>query len=419
MKYILKMAFKNIGRNKRRTCLSAIAISIAVMIVLVMRGYIGGILDSLFDSLVKIETGHIKIQHPEYQAKEDMMPLEYKVDGFDGSGYKQVIQRIESIPSIRTIAPRIKFGVLLSYNGKTQSAMGMGISPKIEKTIIPFDKIMVKGEYLIDDENAKSIIIGEDLANKLGIKLDDKITIVARTANDSLKGITFKVTGIFKYGISSIDSKLFYIPIGTASKLLEMDNGVSELIVWIDKPENAEKVSQEIRSKIAENASSVNYSVIPWQEQESLLSVFRKAMPMYNSIYLGLLILASTVIINTTMMVIFERTREIGTMGALGMSGGRIVLLFTLEATIVSAIGSLIGVIVGGAIDLFLSMVGINFSALTGGSMAIPIDIVYPRFELSLLFGSFVFGVLVASIFAYFPARRAAKIEPAEALRAI
>jgi len=426
MKYILKMAFRNIGRNKRRTILSASAIFIAIMLVVVLRGYIGGLNDSMFDSLTKIETGHIKIENTKYYEKEDMMPLEYTVNGFKGEGYENMLPILKSVKGVKTIVPRIKFGVLLSFGGKSVSVMGIGVDPVEESTITFYDKIMVKGEYLKADNNAKSIIIGDGLANKLGIKLGGKLTIVSRTAFDSLKGMTFTVTGIFKYGISTLDEKLFYIPIGSAARLLEMGDGVSELIIMVDKPENAEKIADEIKGKLQkqekpylEDNSTMRYAVIPWQNQEGIFSLIKTGQKIYSYIYIGFLILASTVIINTTMMVIFERTKEIGTIGALGMTGGQIILLFTMEAAIVSAIGSFLGTIVGGGIDLLLSIVGININALSGGMDLMTTDIIYPRFDLLLLLGSFLFGLIVASAIAYIPARRAAKIEPVEALRSI
>ena len=407
--------------------LSAIAITVAVMMVVVMRGYIGGVKDSMLDSLSKIQTGHVKIVHPEYFDKEDMMPLEYMVDGFDEDGYKQLVPLLESIKDVKTVSPRIKFGVLLSFKGKNRSALGIGIDPKIEEDIPPFDKIIEEGQYFGDDENARSIIIGVGLANKLGMKLNDKITILARTAYDSLKGMTFTVTGIFRYGISSTDSELFYVPIGAAARLLEMGNGVSELILMVDKIEDSERVADEIRSKFQqqngaylEDNVTPRYAIIPWQEQGSFLTMFETATSMYDFIFIFFLVLASTVIINTTMMVIYERMREIGTIGALGMAGKQIVLLFAIEAIIISAIGSFLGIVVGGGFDLYLSTVGINLRALSGGSMDIPTtDIIYPRFGLSLLIGSFLFGVVVASLAAFIPSLRAARIQPVEALRSV
>jgi putative ABC transport system permease protein len=442
MKYILKMASRNIGRNKRRTILSSIAISIAVMIVLLMRGYIGGVVDAMFDSVTKIDAGHIKLEHSKYHDKEDMMPLEHKIDGFDGGGYKQLIPVLESVKGVKTIAPRIKFGVLLSFNGKSRSALGMGINPTTEGKIISFDKIMVEGKYLESNENAKTIIIGNALADRLGIKLGARLTILARTAYDSLRGMTFNVTGIFQYGISSLDDKLFYIPIGSAARLLEMGDGVSELVLMVDKPENAEKIADEIRDKLQQKAggklarwqdgkmaiattylkdsNTLRYTVVPWQKQGGYLGLIRSIQPVYNIIYIGLLVLASTVIINTTMMVIYERIREIGTIGALGMTSGQIVLLFTIEAAIVSAIGSFLGTVVGGGLDLLLSIVGVDINALSGGSANLmSTDIIYPRFDLLLLLWSFLFGVIIASAVAYIPARRAAKVEPVEALRSV
>ncbi len=424
MKYILRMAFRNIGRNKRRTILSAFAISVAVMVVLIMRGYVGGIMDSMFDSVIKITTGHIRIAHTKYLEKEDMMPLEYKIDGFDGGGYEQLIYSLESVQGVKVISPRIKFGVLLSYKGKSSSAMGLGIDPVSEKAIMSFDKVMIEGEYFGTDKDKRSIIIGSILADKLGIKTGDKITILARTAYDSLKGMTFDVVGIFRYGISALDDKMFYIPIGSAGKLLEMDNGVSEIIVMINKPENAEKTADKIKETFRnynlDNNNAIYYDVIPWQQQGGYLGFMKSAQTSYNIAYLCLLILASTVIINTTMMVIYERIREIGTISALGMRSSQIVLLFTMESAIVSAIGSFIGTIIGGSVDFLLSKTGIDFNALSGGSLNLIVtDIIYPRFNFSILFQSFIFGVIVASAVAYIPARRSAKIEPVEALRSI
>ncbi len=422
MKYILKMAFRNIGRNKRRTFLSAFAISTAVMVVLVMKGYIGGVIDSMFDSVTRISTGHIKIAHTKYLEKEDMMPLEYKIDDFE-----QLIPVLESVQEVKIISPRIKFGVLLSFNGKSISAMGIWIDRIRERAIMSFDKVMIDGKYFGNDKDERSIIIGSILADKLGIKIGDKLTILARSAYDSLKGMTFNVTGIFRYGISAIDDKMFYIPLEYAGKLLEMGNGVSKMIIMIDKPENAKKVADKIREKFRNykglyhgDNRAINYDIISWQQQGGYLGFMKTAQSTYSIIYLCLLILASTVIINTTMMVIYERIREIGTISALGMRSNQIVLLFTMESAIVSAIGSFIGTIIGGGIDLLLSIIGIDFNALSGGGLGLVItNIVYPRFNFSILFQSFMFGVIVASAIAYIPARRSAKIEPVEALRSI
>ena len=404
--------------------LSASAISIAIMVVVFMQGYIGGIVDSMFDSVMKIQTGHVKIMHSEYHEREDMMPLEYMVDGVDGGGYEQLVPILESVKGVKTVAPRIKFGVLLSYHGKTRSALGIGVDPEQEDKIAALSKTVIEGQYFANNESSLTMLIGGGLADKLGIKTGDKLTILARTAYDSLRGMTFTVAGVFRYGISSMDDKLFYIPIRAAARLLEMEDGVSEMVVMIDKPEDAEKVAGEIDGKIqqaiAPSTPADTYAVVPWQQQGGFLSMMQMGVNMYKFIYLALLILASTVIINTTMMVIYERTREIGTIGALGMTGGQIVLLFVIEAMIVSMIGSFMGIVAGGAIDFFFHTKGINIAALTGGSMDWPTtDIIYPRFGLFLLIGSFIFGVAVASAIAYFPARRAAKVEPVEALRSI
>ena len=198
--------------------LSASAISIAIMVVVFVQGYIGGITDSMFDSLVKTQTGHIKIMHSEYHEREDMMPLEYMVDGVDGGGYEQLVPILESVGDVKTIAPRIKFGVLLSYNGRSRSALGIGVDPEQEDKIAALSRNVIEGQYFANSENARTMLIGGGLADKLGIKTGDKLTILARTAYDSLRGMTFTVSGVFRYGITAMDDKLFYIPIAAASR---------------------------------------------------------------------------------------------------------------------------------------------------------------------------------------------------------
>ena len=229
-------------------------------------------------------------------------------------------------------------------------------------------------------------------------------------------------------GIAYLDKSMFYIPIDKCQELLDMDGMVTELVIMTEDKENANRLAGEIAtrldtSKIAGKEDEFvrgddKYEVIPWQSQSNLYSAISSSkisMAVMSGI---ILIVASLTILNTMLMSVFERTREIGMMMAMGMKGRRITTLLLLEALAIGVLGGIAGCIVGGGISILTEHTGLDFSSAME-NIEMPISgIIYPDFEFALILRAFAFGIAMAVVASLYPAYRASRMQPTEALRA-
>ncbi|MBN2439712.1 MAG: ABC transporter permease [Spirochaetales bacterium] len=307
-------------------------------------------------------------------------------------------------------------------SGKMILGMGMGIDFERDKDFINIkEKITqrdARGELPGTGENIREIILTSGLAKKLNATIGDRLTISTKTKYSGINGMTFTVKGIISLPVGMYNNNMFFLPLDTAQKLLKMDDSVSEILVLLKNIQNIDKTIPVIQNTIAE-AQISNIEVSPW----STIDIY----PMYLAIidfvgyYMGLFffLLGSTVIITTTMMVIYERMREIGTIAAMGMKGGQIVKLFFLESFIIGAIASFVGVIIGSGITIPLSIYGMDWTEAMGEINMVISGFLRPQWDLGRTFIVFVYSTAVASFASFIPSRRAAKIQPVEALRAL
>lgn len=250
------------------------------------------------------------------------------------------------------------------------------------------------------------------------ITVGDKLTLSTKTRYLNLNGMTFRVKGILHFPIPSINSRFFFLPIDTAQDLLKMssDNSVTEIIIRV---KNERKLRQTI---------TVVNAALQEAERDELIVQSWKSISFYYAythffdfavaICALFFFLAGTiVIVVTTIMVINERIREIGTLSAMGMTGGEIVRLFFMEALFISAFSAFIGVVIGMSIALPLGVTGIAFP-MEGVERHIS-SIIRPKVNPVMCVLVYIYSVGVASLTTFFPARRAAQIEPVNALRTL
>ncbi len=417
--YIYKMALRNIGRNKRRTILSLSAIALAVIFVCFMKSYIIGFTKNIKNNIFLFESGHIKILNKDFVKEEKLMPLDLNIWGYKES-YREVIDKIKDIKGIKYILPRTRFVSILPLEGKIKTIMGMALDAKLEEKINPIKEKIVKGRLFKRFAPGQyEMVVGRALANDLKVKVGDKITLMAKTAEEGLGHMTFKIVGIVSYGIGEVDKNYFFIPLSVAAKFLKMENEVGEIDIFLDNPDESVSIAEKMNNILEEQPDNP-YRAYSWEHQKDgqYYKLITMADRIYNVVYIVFLVLASLVIINTTMMVIYERLKEIGTISSLGMRPFAIVRLFFYEALIISIIGSFVGTIFGGILSYVVSKQGINVAKLTGGGTSFQVsNIIYTHFGIDLLIFSFLFGVIVTAICVFIPSLRAAKIEPVKALR--
>jgi len=411
---VFRIAFRNIFRNKRRSILTGLSIAVAVMIAVYLWSLIVGIMDDLFDNMIRLTCGHVRILNTDYVKRERMMPLEANIPD-----YLAVGKAVAANPNVTLTVGRIKFGVLLEHQDENKPVIGVGIVPENESQISHLDQKIIEGRMIKSGQEEMNI--GIILARELGLKLGDTLTVVTQTAYGSISAMNLKIVGIFSFGVQSIDKTTFYIPLDKAQPLLDLDNAVTEIFIYVKDKDKAPEVVKEIKASL-DQVYSGKYTTKAWQDQEAIFFWMTIARNAYGFLYFLVLFLASFTILNTMFMSVLERTKEIGMMKALGMKDRQVMGVILLEAMLIGAIASFIGAVWGSGVAYYLATKGIDFTATFEkmGTVNFPLSYVYRAvFSWGIIFFGFCMGVLFSVVAAIPPALRAAKMEPVEALREI
>lgn len=412
---MFKIALRNILRNKRRTVLTGLAITVAVMVVVYLWSYVMGIVDGIFENSIRFSSGHIRILNSDYVKREKMLTLESHI-----ADYAAVEKIAQANPEVTLSTGRIKFGVLLEHKGENKPVIGTGIDPAQEDKISHLSNKIVEGRKV--QVGAEEINIGAKLARELELKVGDTLTIVTQTAYGSIAAMNLKIVGIFGFGIPSIDGQVFYMPLDKAQELLDLEGSVTEIFLLIKNPNAAPKVAAEIKSSL-DQAFPDKFTARPWQEHGILLFYTNIVKYVYAAIYAVVLFLASFTILNTMFMAVLERTREIGMMKALGMKNQQVIRVILLEALLIGIIASFIGALLGAGIAYYLSVEGIDLTSTweaMKGEFKFEVPYIFRAvFSWGIVLFGFCMGILFSVVAAIPPALRAAKMESTEALREI
>jgi putative ABC transport system permease protein len=418
MPMIFKLSLRNIYRNKRRTILTLSTISFTVLASIVFLSWMKGIVDNWIDNSVSFAYGHVKIAHREYIKKERLLPLEFSVRNLS-----RVMAEIKNDKEVTIIRQRIKFGAQLEFQGNTSDCLGMAVDTAAEKRSSRIQKTIIRGNYWSDDQSGtgQGILIGATTAKELGVDVNDEVTVLARTADFSPYLLVYKVRGIFKTGMVSLDKGLFYINLADASDLLNMKDSANEILIMLKDKDKAVEFATKIAKRLHAAGLDGNLKVVPWQEQGGMGKLIKIMKVMMGIFILIIAVVAGLTILNTMMMSVFERTHEIGMIRALGMKRIKILAMIISESIVIGVIGGFIGGVSGSALAYFLfEKVGIDYSKVMESAQGWYMDpIMKGDFEPSQFVIGFLAGVFLTVISALYPAYRASKMKPVKALRII
>jgi len=419
MKFLWNLAKKNLARSKVRTSVSIIAIAIAIATVTFVRGLITGVIESFSLNQIYYKTGHIRVIDKEYELKERILSLNYSVDGFNGEGAGQMAEKLKEVKGVQQVIPRLKFGAVVSQEDDLVRMMGWGVDVAEEIRFTRIDKNITEGRVV--QSGNREVVMGAGLMKKLKRGVGEKVTFLYTTPFGSFKGSTFKIVGKMQSSIQVINDNIFYLPLGQAQKMLEMPDEVTELLLITPDYNKVASVLPALNELFSREDHTEKYSFQTWDKVGDLMGLYKMALKIYNFVYIFIILLACFVLINTLIMIVNERTREIGMMAALGLKSREILYLFLMEGAIIGILGSSIGAVLGGILTKIFSVVGIDYStAVEGVSADIMIEpIFHTVFSLENLVFCFILGVIVVTIACIIPARMAARLEPTEALRQI
>ena len=418
MMNILKLGWRNIWRNKRRTLLTIIAIAFGVMSIVFAKAYFQGIMKSGIEAVIKTDIGHIRIADKEYLRLERILPKEHMVTDTDS-----LRKTIEGAGGVEMVMERLKFNVLLNIDDTNEPALATGVKPDDVNRSLDLEKTLVEGTFY--KESTLELIIGKGLAKKLNAKLDDELLLVTTDVNYSTYALPFKIVGIFETGFSHMDKHQIYIPLTKAQELLDCRNAAQEVLVYLDNPEQATPMSAAIESALAAQRPDHTLEIASWEENDFIKGTLPFTKQIYDRIYFLILLIVALVILNTMLMTVMERYHEIGVIKALGMKNREISNMILVESFYIGTIGSLIGGAIGGALAALTEKTGIDIVAMMGekvwDSMDIPIPfigkVLYPEFSIQILVSGILFGIVISLVAVIYPARKSAKMKPVEAFR--
>lgn len=397
---IFKFALRNVFRNKKRSFFTILTIFLAAIVVGFAQGWINGIIGVYISNFTKYVTGHVRVVSEEYIKREKFLPVDELV--YNPESIKKEISSVQGVSRVRE---RIRFGLLLGNKDKTTESVGMGINLKDNEFGLK-DKL-VQGEI-----SETGIYMGKGLAEKLDVKPGQDLLIATKTSEGGLNGIKLKVNGIFRLRMA-FDKKMFFISLEDAKKLLKIYDGTTEIFAFTDDLSLVDTIQKEISAFLPQGVKAQTY-----KEQMGEFYDLLSTMKSFYSFLLALILfLASFVIINTMMMAIFERLREIGTMKAMGMTDRELFLNFTCEGAILGTTGGILGAVVGFLLILTVAHYGIDFTSQIE-NLDMPFEyIIRPQVGILELLIALLISIIVPSLAAMIPARYARKLMPAEALR--
>jgi len=399
---LFKMAFRDLGRNRRRSFFSALALAIVLALLLLMAGVIAGELRQSMDSSIRLQSGHLQVRAKTYDENKTSLAWE---DLVDNPG--QVTAQIASLAPVQVATPRLYASGIVATGDNSLGVRVIGIDPSSPANA-PFQDGMLSGEFLKADDT-QGILVGKPLADKLGLNTGDRVNLLVNTSNGDVDQQPFFIRGIYTTHTPGFDQSAVFMPLAKAQAITQTQNHATLVFVLLK--------DRDQTGAVANALSTTQYQVVTWEQTNTLLLQFNQFSRDYMAlIYLIFLGIAATVIINTLIMSVFERTREIGILTAIGMRSNSIMGMFLAESSLLGAGGILMGLVLGA---IGISLFNINgFSVADFGVTGIALGdrifaYVVPSDVITLTILSFVIALLAG----LYPAILAARMEPVEALR--
>jgi len=416
MKFLISIAFKNMFRNKLRTLVSILAIAFAVMVIVFTRGLIDGMIEDTYSLYIHYDTGHIKIIDKEYEQKEKLLSLQYTVNGVGNKSFTEMKEDLNNLEGIKMVIPRLKFGAAVSTEEELVQMLAWGVEGEKELNFTNISREITEGRMV---KSGREVVMGTVLLDKINKSVGEDVTMVYTTAFSSFQGATFEIVGKIESNLPLLNEQVVFMPLSAAQRLLYLNNESTELLLVTDNRDQANNYLPAVKNYLENNGAGDKYLAQSWRNGNSFIQLLEVSETIYNFVYLFLVLLSSIVVINTLVMIVKERTQEIGMMSALGLKKKEVMLLFMLEGSAMAVIGSLFGSLAGGALNYYLAGVGFNYSAAFEDIDVLMNPIIYPTFKIEHMIFAFIIGVVVTTITAIIPARRAANLDPTEALREI
>ncbi|MDF1580447.1 MAG: FtsX-like permease family protein [Desulfuromonadales bacterium] len=404
---ILTLAWRNIGRNRRRTFLTVSAMVVSSSLLILSLSLFSGMFSDMLASATEQYYGHVVVTADGYQQEREMFINFAPEDDF--------LNTLDQAPQTLGVSPRLRAFGLFSHADNSYPAELLGVDPQREEQVTTLGRMLSGGHYLLPGEFA-GVVLGAVLADKLGVNPGDELVFVTQAADGSIGNALLTVSGVFRTGATGQDNTLALVSLPWLQKVMALPGRVHEIAITVTAPLEAPLLAREMAAQLPPGLEVHEWSTLLPEMREVLASyaVSRliMALILYSAAGLGVL--------NTFFMAVMERTREFGILMAMGLRPMQVRLLVMTETLAMGLLSLLIGLITGGLLTLYMSRVGIDLSGYltpityAGGT-------ILPRLRAEFAFDNFWIPslclLLICLLAGLLPANRAARLEPVRAIR--
>ncbi len=381
----LKFAWLNTLRNRRRSVVTVAIAAMGTAAILLAGGFALATYESLAQASART-TGHLIVATPAQFSKDEDTPLQHGLDDAAGLAAKLLAD-----DAVRQVLPKVEFSGLISNGDKSTVMMAAGIAPDAEFAVKgPF--LSLRSGKVLSSAQSGHIMLGEGLAKSLKAQPGSSLTLLASTTEGALNALDVTVAGVFSTGIPDVDKRLVYTDIATAQKLL-VTTRVTSMGVFLDRMDSTGAAQQRLQALLPQ------LKVQTWVDQAVF---YRSVKELYNRIFgaLGLIIglIVVFVVTNAMAMAIIERTREVGTLRALGTLPGQLVRSFALEGMLLGGLGAVLGAALSLAVAVALLLWPVQMPPPPGRSVGYALQInMSPTLYLCTLLAMLVLSTLASA----------------------
>ena len=493
MKSLLKMAWRNLGRNRRRTLITGLALAVGVGLCVATYGLMDGMNADILRALTRLDLGHVQVHHPDYPRKKTLrLTLE------DPRKIMAAARAQEALAGATSRA--YGFG-LVSHGAKSAGVQLVGIDPRLERQVTEMHKHLVQGKYLDEaptpwprgralshqeealdhkltadaeaaamaeieglggeggeaaggageggdsggetlklagaldppPERAPRVFIGVDLARILKVKLGERLFVMTQTVDGLSSEVFLQVTGIIRTGTSLYDRGRVYLHLKDLQRFLHLDDRVHEVAMVATSTRAAPGLARGLKASLGQAGGGADLGLSPppsavlvraWDEiRPDIKSIIQLNSASTAVMVLIIFIVAALGVLNTMLMAVFERTRELGMLKAIGMSGGRIVWLIVAETLLLVLGASLVGTAVGLGLDAYMIVYGFDLTSMMSEGISIGGVGMEPVMHAVITPQGVITPVVmlgfICFLAALYPATRAARMRPAQGMREV
>jgi ABC-type lipoprotein release transport system permease subunit len=406
MSKAITLAWRNMWRNWRRTAIALVAMVLGMSLLLFFDGLIKGSDQAIFGNAVRLYGGNIQVHASGFRAKANRLPL------LPLSNAGAVIQAARAQPNVIAATRRIATAGIVSSHGNALPVAITAIEPAIEEPLSLQAENITQGRFL-SDEDGDAILIGQALAERLQVGLGDNVTLLGRSKNELMRRHTMTVVGIYDLHTPEVEKGAVFIPLIDGQTLYNLRGQATEVAIFLQQVGAEESIMSGLQAQLP------GYEVDSWQTlKPEIRQTMDTKLAFTSFIGIVVLVIAAIGILNLMLMAVFERTREMGVLAALGMKGRQIMGLFLLEGVFIGVLGAVIGCGLGALLIGWVGKVGLDLSAYSGMGevMALLGDRLYPRITPADLLSRGLLVIVIAAIASLYPAWQASRQEPAQAL---